>query len=252
MANNTGVFILTCSLILITMTLFFAFDGRLLAQRVSPAIPVAAAILFIFVMSTLLRTAFSDPGILPRATVEEAAYNEAYEEQQNHNGQRPPPRTREVFVKVSKEKKDGEQSNFVDAIKKSPASIIEAIICFFSIWSIVGLAGFHTYLIASNQTTNEDIKGSYSNRRGVDNVNPFSEGNVFKNCCAILCGPFTPSLIRRRTYVVPEASRHGSSNGALTENNIITNNRQQNVYGTVESIHIQTDVVIICIIYFYL
>lgn len=99
MANNTGVFFLTCSLILITMTLFFAFDGRLLAKRVSPAIPVAAAILFIFVMSTLFRTAFSDPGILPRATADEAAYNEALEEQQNQNGQRPPPRTREVFVK---------------------------------------------------------------------------------------------------------------------------------------------------------
>ena len=42
----------------------------------SPAIPFIAAWLFIFVMSTLLRTAFSDPGIVPRASAEEAAYIE--------------------------------------------------------------------------------------------------------------------------------------------------------------------------------
>ena len=45
-------------------------------MHVSPAVPFIAAWLFIFVMSTLLRTAFSDPGIVPRASTEEAAYIE--------------------------------------------------------------------------------------------------------------------------------------------------------------------------------
>lgn len=45
-------------------------------EEVSPAVPLIAAWLFIFVMSTLLRTAFSDPGIVPRASAEEAAYIE--------------------------------------------------------------------------------------------------------------------------------------------------------------------------------
>ena len=39
----------------------------------------------------------------------------------------------------------------------TPVTVIEAVICFFSVWSIVGLAGFHSYLVASELTTNEDV-----------------------------------------------------------------------------------------------
>jgi len=44
-----------------------------LAVSVSPAIPVADGLIFLFVMATLLRTSFSDPGMIPRATPDEAA-----------------------------------------------------------------------------------------------------------------------------------------------------------------------------------
>lgn len=44
-----------------------------LACELTLAIPIIAAILFFFVMSCLLQTSFTDPGILPRATVCEAA-----------------------------------------------------------------------------------------------------------------------------------------------------------------------------------
>lgn len=83
------------------------------------------------------------------------------------------------------------RNNFLEAVKKSPASIIEAVICLFSIWSIVGLAGFHTYLVSFNQTTNEDIKGSFEYKKGSGIKNPYSKGAI-KNCCDIICGPIPP------------------------------------------------------------
>ncbi|XP_012939667.1 palmitoyltransferase ZDHHC18 isoform X2 [Aplysia californica] len=277
MARQAGVFYLTCALIIITSGLFFAFDCVYLAQNVTPAIPAIGGALFIFVMATLLRTSFSDPGVIPRASAEEAAEMERQNEVANPNSPgtyRPPPRTKEVVIKgqVIKlkycftckifrpprashcslcdncvERFDhhcpwvgncvgrrnyryfylfilslsllciyifacvltnlilrAQDDNFLTAMKDSPASVIEALVCFFSIWSVVGLAGFHSYLTASELTTNEDIKGTFTAKRGQDNFNPFSKGSLLKNCLGVLCGPNPPSLLDRRGMVVPE------------------------------------------------
>lgn len=47
-----------------------------LAARVSAWIPGIGAALFVFTLSSLLRTSLSDPGIIPRASALEAAYIE--------------------------------------------------------------------------------------------------------------------------------------------------------------------------------
>ncbi|KAJ8362289.1 hypothetical protein AAFF_G00384710 [Aldrovandia affinis] len=66
---------------------------------------------------------------------------------------------------------------------------------------------FHTYLVASNLTTNEDIKGSWSGKRGAeDSVNPYSYNNIVTNCCMVLCGPMPPSLIDRRGFVLTDSA----------------------------------------------
>ncbi|XP_052475344.1 palmitoyltransferase ZDHHC18-A isoform X1 [Carassius gibelio] len=95
-------------------------------------------------------------------------------------------------------------NGIIQAIKESPASVVELVICFFSIWSILGLSGFHTYLVASNLTTNEDIKGSWSSKRGEESGNPYTYNNIFTNCCVVLCGPMQPSLIDRRGFLPPD------------------------------------------------
>lgn len=102
MAPQTSVFFVTVGLIVGTCSLFFAFDCPFLAVRITPAIPVVGAVLFVFVMSSLLRTSFSDPGIIPRATPDEAAYIEKQIEVPNSTNSptyRPPPRTKEITIR---------------------------------------------------------------------------------------------------------------------------------------------------------
>lgn len=275
MARQAGIFYLTVFLIVATASLFFVFDCPYLAVKISPLVPVAGAVLFIFTLANLFMTSFSDPGIIPRATREEAWDTERQIEiQPNGNGTayRPPPRTRETIVNnqtvklkycfsckifrpprashcsicdncverfdhhcpwvgncvgkrnyryfylflislaslciflfgcavshlvllAKEEDTYAKKGTFIQAIRDSPASIVVVVICFFSVWSIIGLAGFHTYLTSTNLTTNEDIKGAYSSKRNHDNFNPFSRGGLVQNCLDVLCSPMNPSLI---------------------------------------------------------
>ncbi|XP_013207805.1 probable palmitoyltransferase ZDHHC14 isoform X4 [Microtus ochrogaster] len=236
MARQTGVFYLTLILILVTSGLFFAFDCPYLAVNITPAIPVVGGILFFFVMGTLLRTSFSDPGVLPRATPDEAADLERQIERFDHHcpwvGNCVGKRNYRFFYMfilslsfltvfifafvIAHVILRSQQTGFLNALKDSPASVLEAVVCFFSVWSIVGLSGFHTYLISSNQTTNEDIKGSWSNKRGKENYNPYSYGNIFTNCCVALCGPISPSLIDRRGYIQPDTPQPAAPSNGIT------------------------------------
>ena len=56
--------------------IFLPYRCPYLAIHLSPTIPFFAAVLFLFVMAMLLRTSFSDPGVLPRALPEEATFIE--------------------------------------------------------------------------------------------------------------------------------------------------------------------------------
>ncbi|XP_051527913.1 palmitoyltransferase ZDHHC18-B isoform X2 [Myxocyprinus asiaticus] len=279
-ARQSGVLPLTLGLILVTSGLFFIFDCPFLVKHLTSCIPVIGGVLFVFVIISLLQTSFTDPGILPRATAEEAADIEKQIDNPagSSSSYRPPPRTKEVVInqqvvklkycftcKIFRPPRTSHCSlcdncverfdhhcpwvgncvgkrnyrffytfivslsfltafifgcvtthlalrsqggnGLVLALQESPASALELVVCFFSVWSILGLSGFHTYLVAANLTTNEDIKGSWSGKSGNEDVgNPYSYNSIIKNCCSVLCGPMPPSLIDRRGFVPSDDS----------------------------------------------
>ncbi|KAG1947490.1 palmitoyltransferase ZDHHC18-B isoform X1 [Pimephales promelas] len=279
-ARQSGVLPLTLGLILLTSGLFFVFDCPFLVKHLTSCIPAVGGVLFVFVLISLFQTSFTDPGILPRATPEEAADIEKQIDNPtgSSSSYRPPPRTKEVLInqqvvklkycftcKIFRPPRTSHCSlcdncverfdhhcpwvgncvgkrnyrffytfvvslsfltafifgcvtthlalrsqggnGLVVALQASPASALELVVCFFSVWSILGLSGFHTYLVAANLTTNEDIKGSWSGKSGNEDVgNPYSYNSMMKNCCSVLCGPMPPSLIDRRGFVPSDDS----------------------------------------------
>lgn len=66
-------FVYTLSL---THVWFFSSSCPYLSRRVTPVIPIISGVLFLFVIGSLFKTSFTDPGIIPRATADEAAYIE--------------------------------------------------------------------------------------------------------------------------------------------------------------------------------
>lgn len=270
MARDPGVFGLTICLVLICSALFFAFECRLTYAKVDHGewVIVTGGLLTFFALCFLLRTACSDPGIIPRATNSEAhAIEDIIRDEEQRSGRLNKPRHKMVTINgmpmklkycytcrffrpprashcslcnncvsrfdhhcpwvgncvgernyryfylflvslcilclfifsasvahlilYSKEiiPEQNIERGFVGALKDSWGSLIEVITCFLSIWSVLGLTSFHTYLIFFNITTNEDIKGSWDKRRQPDAFNPFDRGSYFKNCLSVLCGP---------------------------------------------------------------
>ncbi|XP_065412407.1 palmitoyltransferase ZDHHC9 isoform X2 [Chrysemys picta bellii] len=274
MARQKGIFYLTLFLILGTCALFFAFECRYLAVQLSPAIPVFAVVLFLFAMAMLLRTSFSDPGVIPRALPDEAAFIEMEIEATNGTvpqGQRPPPRIKNFQINNQIVKlKYCYTCKIFRPPRASHCSICDNCVERFDhhcpwVGNCVGKRNYRyfylfilslslltIYIFTFNivyvalksmkigflNTLKETpgtylsplrgvylplpphtlIKGAWTGKNRVQN--PYSHGNIVKNCCEVLCGPLPPSVLDRRgilQQVESGAQGESSTRGPSTQ-----------------------------------
>lgn len=76
--------------------------------------------------------------------------------------------------------------SLVSAMRQEPLSAALVLYSVAIVWFTVGLCMYHNYLICTNQTTYEQIKGVYSSGN-----NPFNRG-ILGNCSDILCSRVRP------------------------------------------------------------
>eukprot|EP00741_Cyanophora_paradoxa_P013885 tig00020713_g13403.t1 len=84
----------------------------------------------------------------------------------------------------------------VDFVNHKPTQFVIGtalvLFTFLNLWFPFGVLGFHAFLVWTNQTTNEMLKGEYRIKQ-----NPYSKGHI-NNCIYLLCSTAPPSAISWR------------------------------------------------------
>ncbi|KAJ2956191.1 hypothetical protein NQZ79_g7917 [Umbelopsis isabellina] len=181
-------FLIALMILFVPSALFFAFTCPWLWSNFHPAVPIVFAYLFILAFASMLKTSWTDPGIIPRnlhpTNLNNANWNDEYGTAYDDMWPTNPPMPRESDPK-----------SFVDALATAPLSFVVFVLCFLFMWSVGGLSAYHCWLVMRNVTTHEQLRDSVMSHHRPPN--PFSFGNIAHNLWYVLCRPQPKSSLKR-------------------------------------------------------
>ncbi|KAL0081469.1 hypothetical protein F4703DRAFT_1739628 [Phycomyces blakesleeanus] len=213
-------FLVALVLIVGPSVLFGIFTCPFLWDNVHPAVPIVFCYLFVLSFASMIKTSWTDPGIIPRDLDPTPEFfddqGSAYygESEWSH-------------VPVQKEVKIRDNTwalRYCDTCKLyrpprashcrqcdncvAPVSFVLAIVCFLLLWMVGGLTFYHCSLIFKGVTTHEQLRASIINSKypGIS-ANPFNKGSPAQNMIHVLCRPQPKSYLRRRKFVESSQAR---------------------------------------------
>ncbi|KAI9476421.1 MAG: DHHC palmitoyltransferase-domain-containing protein [Benjaminiella poitrasii] len=237
-SRDYRAFIAALLMMIAPVVLFAIFTFPFLWKEVHPAVPIVFGYLFILAFVSMLKTSWTDPGIIPRdlypVTVEKTEINDS---SSSITSFEVPPK--EVWIKNTNyllkycdtcklyrpprashckqcdncvEFEDHHCAWLNNCIgKRNYRSFVLAIYCFILLWLVGGLTLYHCSLIFRGVTTHEQIRAEIMKAKYPElSVNPYSKNNSFKDMIQILCQPQPKSYLRRRKMADPIIENNSS------------------------------------------
>ncbi|CAO3609882.1 unnamed protein product [Mucor fragilis] len=224
-------FCISLFLVIMPSVLFLIFTCPWLWYHISPAVPIVFAYIFCITISSMLKTSWTDPGIIPRNLdiksmnphkddphrfgYRYSSMSDA-ENEDHHciwlNNCIAFSLTHVLLVYAASEE------SFQASLLHTPISFFIAIFCCFLLFPVGCLTGYHCFLVMRGVTTHEQLRSNLAAMPFEDH--PYNFGNPFKNMYHILCRPHNKSYIARRKFA--EEIYDVQPNQAANSSNIST------------------------------
>jgi palmitoyltransferase ZDHHC9/14/18 len=118
-----------------------------------------------------------------------------------------------AFVLQATKESGGVASAVLKAMAVKWGAAIVLIVSFFSVWSLLSLCGYHSFLVSEGTTTNEHLRGIYHGRK-----NEYSRG-CKANCMKVWCDPVPTSNLPDLSEEIP--ARDAIQRARLAHNSLL-------------------------------
>ncbi|KAI8097145.1 DHHC palmitoyltransferase-domain-containing protein [Halteromyces radiatus] len=193
-------FIIAMILVIAPSVLFSIFTCPFLWSNIHPVVPILYAYLFVIAMVSMLKTSWTDPGVIPRG-LDPTPTLETFDDHSSIWTQ-PFPADRCVKIKdemwnlkycstckIYRPPRASHCRQCDNCVENEDHHCIWLNNCFFLLWMVGGLTLYHCHLVWKGLSTHEKLRSNVYDTQTHAHANPYGKKNPFVNIFQVLCRP---------------------------------------------------------------